>query len=234
MDAAGEQPLVSIIVPVLDEADALPPLLDRLATLAGEPEIVVVDGGSTDASREIVAAHRIGARLVPSARGRARQCNLGAAEAAGEVLLFLHADTVLPADAALSIVRACRDPDVVGGNFVLRFAGADRFSRVMTRWYAIQRRAGIFYGDSAIWVRRGVFERLGGFGTLAIMEDYDLARRLRGEGGTPCLPGPAITSARRWHGLGWRRTLLAWLVIRWLFIAGVPPERLARLYPTAR
>lgn len=234
---SGESPResqVSIVVPVLNEAAALPALLDRLGALEGGPEVVVVDGGSTDASPEIVAGHHLGPRLVRAGPGRARQCDVGAAAARGEVLLFLHADTILPFDAALSVERACLDPAVVGGNFALRFDGADRFSRVMTRWYAIQRRAGIFYGDSAIWVRREVFKRLGGFGSLPIMEDYEIARRLRREGSTPCLAGPVVTSARRWRALGWRKTLVAWLVIRWLYIAGVPPERLVRLYPTAR
>ena len=225
---------VSIIVPVLDEAATLPALLDRLADLRGKPEILVVDGGSTDAGPGIVASHRLGARLLRTGRGRAGQCNAGAAEARGEVLLFLHADTILPPRAVLDVERASAEPGVVGGNFTLRFDGGDRFSRVMTRWYAIQRRAGIFYGDSAIWVRRRTFERVGGFGELPVMEDYELVRRLRREGRTLCLAGPAITSARRWRAIGWRRTLLGWLVIRWLFIAGVPAERLTRLYPRAR
>ena len=233
-DPAAGGPRVSVVVPVLNEAATLPALLARLAELRGDPEVVVVDGGSLDAGPEIVAGHPLGARLVRSQPGRARQCNLGAAEATGDVVLFLHADTILPPNAVLDVARGCRDPAVVGGNFVLRFDGSDRFSRVMTRWYAIQRRAGVFYGDSAIWVRRDAFERMGGFARLPIMEDYELVRRLRKLGRTTCLPGPALTSARRWRALGWRRTLTAWLVIRWLFIAGVPAERLVRLYPTAR
>lgn len=123
---------------------------------------------------------------------------------------------------------------MAGGNFRLRFGGVDRFSRLLTRWYAVQRRAGIYYGDSAIWLRRAAFGRLGGYRELPIMEDHDLARRLGRLGATRCLPGPAITSPRRWQRLGLARTIAAWTVIRWLYHAGAPPARLAALYRHAR
>jgi GT2 family glycosyltransferase len=148
--------------------------------------------------------------------------------------VFLHADTRLPPGAYASLVRTLADRDVVGGNFALRFDGGDRFSGLLGGWYALQRRAGIYYGDSAIWLRRDAFEQLGGFRALAIMEDYDLARRLERAGRTACLPGPAVTSARRWQRAGLVRTIASWVLIRWLFLAGVPPHRLVRLYPTIR
>jgi GT2 family glycosyltransferase len=148
--------------------------------------------------------------------------------------LFLHADTRLPTDACASVTRALAEPAILGGNFALRFDGSDRFSRMLGGWYALQRRAGIYYGDSAIWLRRSAFEQLGGFRPLAIMEDYDLARRLQRAGRTLCLAGPAVTSARRWRRLGLPRTIASWLAVRWLFLVGVPPDRLARLYPNVR
>lgn len=225
---------VSIVVPILDEAAALPGLLDRLAGLRGDPDVIVVDGGSTDGGIEIVAGHPLGARIVKAPRGRAVQCNAGAAAASGEVLLFLHADTTLPPDAIGAITSACADARVVGGNFALRFDGGDLFSRVLTAYYAVQRRWGGYYGDSAIWVRRSIFERMGGFHPMPIMEDHELVRRLRRAGRDVCLPGPAITSARRWQTLGLAKTLFSWSVIRWLYLAGVSPERLARMYPAAR
>jgi hypothetical protein len=123
---------------------------------------------------------------------------------------------------------------VLGGNFALRFDGGDRFSRVLGAWYALQRRAGVYYGDSAIWLRRTSFERLGGFRALPIMEDHDLVRRLECAGRTACLRGPAVTSARRWKRLGLPRTIASWVLIRWLFIAGAPPARLVRMYPHVR
>ena len=223
---------VSIVIPTLREAAALPATLDHLATLEGDLEVVVAYGGSEDGTAQVAAAHpRTDAVVeVGSGGGRARQLNAGAARARGEILVFLHADSRLPAGAhaALSATRAD------GGNFVLRFDGGDRFARVLTGVYALQRRFGLYYGDSSLWVRRETFERLGGFRELPIMDDYDFVRRLERSAATVCLPGPAATSARRWRRQGVFRTVASWLVIRWLFLAGVPPDRLARLYRAVR
>ncbi|MGI8412540.1 MAG: TIGR04283 family arsenosugar biosynthesis glycosyltransferase [Solirubrobacteraceae bacterium] len=227
-------PLVSIVIPVLDEAGALPSLLDRLAALPGSFELIVVDGGSSDGTADHALAHPARPRVVHGGRGRAIQMNAGARSARGDALLFLHADTTLPANAYPTLALALSDPAVLGGNFRLRFDGADRFSRLLSGWYALQRRAGIYYGDSAIWLRTGAFARLDGFKALPIMEDYDLVHRLERTGATVCLPGPVLTSARRWQRLGLTRTIASWVLIRWLFIAGAPPERLARLYPHVR
>ena len=227
-------PLVSVVVPVLDEQVALPGLLDRLAALPGRLEVVVVDGGSRDDTLQVARSHPSRPHVCTSAPGRARQMNCGATEANGDVLLFLHADTRLPDDAYDQVVAALSDPGVQGGNFALRFDGGDRFSRVLGAWYRGQRRAGIYYGDSAVFVRREVFDHLGGFRPLPIMEDYDFVRRLEKRGRTACLDGPAVTSARRWKALGVPRTVFSWVVIRWLFVAGVSPARLARLYRLAR
>jgi rSAM/selenodomain-associated transferase 2/rSAM/selenodomain-associated transferase 1 len=223
--------LVSVIVPTLDEAAALPEQLDHLAALDGLFEVVVADGGSSDGTREIAAAHPFGVRVITTtAGGRAAQMNAGASTARGDRLLFLHADTRLPPTAHRSLMASRAD----GGNFAIRFDGNDLFSRVLGAWYRGQRRLGAYYGDSAIWLQRGTFEALGGFRELPIMEDYDLARRLERRFRTACLPGPVVTSARRWRAIGIPRTVLSWVVIRWLFLAGVPPERLARLYRRAR
>lgn len=227
-------PLVSVVVPVLNEAAALPGLLDRLAALPGRFEVVVVDGGSRDETLALARDHPSRPVVCTAAAGRARQMNSGASAARGNVLLFLHADTALPDDAYPAIVDALRDPRVQGGNFALRFDGGDRFSRVLGTWYRVQRRAGIYYGDSAVFARREVFDHLGGYRPLPIMEDYDFVRRLEKRGRTVCLSGPAVTSARRWRALGVPRTIFSWVVIRWLFLAGVPPARLARLYRPAR
>ncbi|MHB8532882.1 MAG: TIGR04283 family arsenosugar biosynthesis glycosyltransferase [Solirubrobacteraceae bacterium] len=230
----SRRPLVSIIVPVLDEERAITGLLDHLAALPGLLEVIVADGGSGDATRELAAEHPSRPHVLQAPAGRAGQMNAGAAVARGEALLFLHADTRLPADACLSIMAALTEPAIVGGNFALRFDGDDRFSRLLGGWYELQRRVGVYYGDSAIWLRHSAFEELGGFRPLAIMEDYDLARRLQRTGRTLCLAGPAVTSARRWRRLGLPRTIASWVAIRWLFLAGVPSHRLIRLYPNAR
>ncbi len=227
-------PLISVVVPVLNEARGLPSLLEHLSALEGRFEVVIADGGSTDGTPQLACAHPSAPRLVRTSPGRARQMNAGAGQASGEALLFLHADTRLPPDAYRSLSRALADPTVIGGNFELRFDGGDRFSRLLGAWYAMQRRLGVYYGDSAIWLRATTFQRLGGYRPLAIMEDYELSRRLERAGGTSCLPGPVLTSARRWQQLGLMRTIAGWVLIRWLFIAGVSPARLARLYPHIR
>ncbi len=227
-------PLVSVVVPVLDEAAGLPALLDHLAGLPGRFEVIVADGGSRDGTSALARGHRVGATVLATPPGRARQMNAGAAAADGELVVFLHADTRLPADAYASLVAALADFGVGGGNFALRFDGEDRFSRVLGAWYAVQRRGGVYYGDSALWLRASVFAALGGYRELPIMEDYDLVRRLERRGRTACLPGPAVTSARRWRAFGVRRTVLSWVVIRWLYLVGVAPERLARMYRDAR
>lgn len=224
---------MSVIVPALDEARTLPPLLDHLAALDGAFEVIVADGGSRDGTPALARTHGLSPRVVESAPPRWRQQNAAARAARGDVLVFLHADSRLPQSAHASLSRAFK-AGVEGGNFALRFDGGDAFSRALGAWYAIQRRLGIYYGDSAIWLRRSVFDELGGFAALPIMEDYELARRLERRRRTACLPGPAVTSDRRWRRLGIPRTILSWVVIRWLFLAGVSPGRLARLYRGVR
>lgn len=228
-------PLVSVVVPVLDEEAALPDLLDALGALPGRFEVLVADGGSRDATRAVAAAR--GATVVTAPRGRAAQQNAGARAASGDVLVFLHADSRLPAAAYALLVEALRDPAVAGGNFALRFDGGDAFSRVLGAWYGVQRRAGVFYGDSTIWLRPEVFWALGGFPPLPIMEDHALVRAMQRAGRTPCLGGRGVratTSSRRWRASGVTRTVVSWVVIRWLFLAGVPARRLAPLYRSIR
>lgn len=227
-------PLVSVVVPVLDECSTVGDALDRLAGLAGRFEVIVVDGGSRDGTADLADAHRSRPRVLRTERGRARQQNAGAVAAAGELLVFLHSDTRLPREAYSSLVEALRDRGLVGGNFVMSFDGGDRFAQVLGRWYAVQRRLGVYYGDSALWTRAATFSALGGFRPLEIMEDYDFVRRLERLGRTACLPGPVVTSGRRWRALGVWRTVLSWAVIRWLWLAGVPDRTLARLYRQVR
>jgi len=221
-------------VPTLNEARALPGLLDHLAALPGRFEVVVADGASVDGTAGVARAHPAAPRVVEAPAGRARQLNAGAAASAGELLVFVHADSRLPSDAYRSVTAGCRDRRVVGGNFRLRFEGDDLFCRTLASYYRLSRRLGIYYGDSSIFVRREVFERLGGFRELPIMDDYDFARRLERSGPTACLPGPAVTSARRWRRAGIPRTMASWVTIQVLYSAGVSPARLVPLYRRLR
>lgn len=223
--------MLSVVVPTLDEQAQIGPLLD---SLSGFDEIVVADGGSRDATVTVARAHARQPVIVTAAGGRAAQCNAGASAAGGDVLVFVHADSRLPPDAPDALRRACADPAVVGGNFALCFDGGDGFARFLGRLYALQRRLGHYYGDSSLWCRRSAFDALGGYREIEIMDDFDFARRLERLGQTRCLPGPATTSDRRWRSIGIPRTMLAWTVIRWLYLAGVPPRRLAALYRVVR
>lgn len=223
--------LVSVVVPSFDEQAQLPDLFDHLEALPGRWEVLLADGGSRDRTATIAAER--GARVVTAGGGRARQLNAAARAASGELLLFLHADSRLPAGAHASMAAAV-EGGAVGGNFALRFNGCDRFARALTAAYALQRRFGIYYGDSSIWLTRAAFDRLGGYRDLPIMDDYDLVRRLERAGPTACLPGPATTSDRRWRTMGIARTLMTWWLIRLAFLAGVPPARLTRLYRRVR
>jgi len=227
-------PLVSIVIPTLDEQGELPDLLDAIVTLPGLWEAIVADGGSGDETVALARAHATAPLVIEAVGGRAAQLNAGARAATGDVLLFLHADSRLPPDAYASLTDAWRTPGVAGGNFALAFDGGQAFERILGAVYRFQRRRGFYYGDSSVWVRRETFEALGGYREIPIMDDYDFVRCLERSGETRCLPGPATTSSRRWRSMGIPRTVLAWFVIRWLYVAGVPPARLVRLYRIVR
>ncbi|HEX8117043.1 MAG TPA: glycosyltransferase family 2 protein, partial [Pyrinomonadaceae bacterium] len=164
--------LLSVIIPALNEAEAVGETIDAAARAGVGVEVIVVDGGSTDRTAEVASAH--GARVITSARGRGAQMHAGALAARGEVFWFLHADTLAPAGAALCIERALRDPRAVGGNFRVHFDGASGAARFLTWLYPRLRLLGLAYGDSGFFVRRAAYERAGGFRPFPIFEDLDL------------------------------------------------------------
>jgi rSAM/selenodomain-associated transferase 2 len=170
-------------------------------------------------------------RLVTSERGRARQMNAGAAAASGAIVLFLHADTRLPAGFEAAIIHALEDPSVVAGRFDVGFDNPGlAFGMIAGLMNLRSRLTGIFTGDQAIFVRRSVFEALGGYADLPLMEDVELSRRLKRCGRLACLRERVTTSARRWQRDGVARTIgLMWL-LRFLYSGGVSPERLHRWY----
>jgi rSAM/selenodomain-associated transferase 2/rSAM/selenodomain-associated transferase 1 len=219
---------MSIIIPALDEAGRIATTI--AAARAGEPhEILLVDGGSTDDT--VQCARDAGATVANSAPGRARQMNAGAALATGSVLLFLHADTQLPRDYVTAASSALQPPAVAAGAFRFR-VDADFAGRRIVEWTTnLRSRWGQMpYGDQAIFVRRPVFEEVGGFADLPIMEDYDLARRLSRRGRIVTIRQAVTTSARRWCRLGALRTTLINQMILAGFLLRVSPHRLARLY----
>lgn len=226
--------MISVVIPTLNEAAHLPPLLDALAREETSHEVIVIDGGSADSTVEIAKAR--GVRVVQALPGRGRQLHEGARHATGDVLLFLHADTVFPAGGLAAIaVALAEEPRAPGGNFRLLFDGGDGFSRWLEGFYAWIRARGIYYGDSGIFIRRQVYDRLGAVRPIALMEDYDLVRRLENAGETLCIAEPPlITSSRRFQGRHPAAIVLGWLWIHGLFLLGVGPDRLARIYDSKR
>ena len=219
---------LSIIVPVLNEARQIVWRLRALAALrAAGAELIVVDGGSSDDTVMLATTHCD--HVIAAPLGRAAQMNAGAAHARGAALLFLHADTRLPADADRLIVSALATHP--WGRFDVRLTGAHPMMPVIAtamNWRS--RLSGIATGDQAMFVRRSVFEQLGGFAALPLMEDIELSRRLLRVGRPACLAARVISSGRRWrqHGV-WRTIWLMWR-LRLAYFFGADPHRLARAY----
>jgi rSAM/selenodomain-associated transferase 2 len=222
---------LSIIIPTLNEATHIAGAIASARAL--EPtEIIVVDGGSTD---DTLAVARGADQVLTAARGRASQQNIGAAASQGDVLLFLHADCQLETGGLDQISTALADPHCVGGCFRQRIDAAGFRLRWLERGNALRVLLwGLAYGDQGIFVRRDVFDRLGGFPPLALMEDLFFMKRLRREGMVALLAGPLHVSARRWERQGvFRQTTRNWCLTA-LAHCGVSPNRLARFYPHVR
>ena len=227
-EAFGEKAPISVIIPTLDEASALGRTLSG-AFRADGLEIIVADGGSRDATREI--ASTAGAAVLAVAGGRAAQMNAGAMVATGRILLFLHADTLLPDGYADAVRRALESPSTVAGAFRFRTDGSGVALRIAER--ITNFRSAVLhwpYGDQGLFMERRVFEEAGGFGAMPIMEDLDLVRRLRRRGPVVTLGEPILTSARRWRRLGIVRTTFRNQCMIAGYFAGVPPARLYRFY----
>ncbi len=223
---------LSIIVPVLDEAPRIAATLAALAPLRERGcELIVVDGGSSDGT--VAAAQAVCDRVLVSSRGRATQQNAGAAAASGDRLLFLHADTRLPADAD-RLLAAALQSGAVWGRFDVDFDGEVRLPATLRLVaFMMNRRSrltGIATGDQALFMTRAAFDAVGGFPDQPLMEDIEISRRLKRLGPPACLSGRVHTSPRRWlkHGI-WRTIVLMWW-LRFAYWIGVSPQRLARWY----
>jgi rSAM/selenodomain-associated transferase 2 len=226
-------PQISIVIPTLNEAPRLEALIEALQLMGGpEREIVVSDGGSSDETTTI--ARQKGVLVAESARGRGAQLNAGASVASGGILWFVHADARAHRRSLEYLDRCAENSQLCGGNFRLRFDEQTPATRLFARIARQQRRLGLYYGDSGIWVRRAVFDELNGFRNWPLFEDYDFARRLevyarRHGRQTALAPLPITVSSRRFQKNSFG-TLRQWLWLQILFWGGVSPEKLAQIY----
>lgn len=221
---------VSVVIPTLNEVDRLPQLLSVLASELDLREIIVADGGSDDGTQ--VVALQLGAKVISTEHGRGCALRGGAAAASGDILLFLHADSIFPRGGLAAIVGALdRDKRIVGGNFRVVFDVDTPFARRLAAIYAWMRRFSLYYGDSGIFVRRKVYDEIGGIEPMPLMEDYDFVRRLERAGPTCRIDDPPlITSSRRFANRPWPAALWSYTKIHLLYWLGVSPERLASMY----
>lgn len=224
--------MISIIVPVLNEEKTIEGLLLELKALEGDKEIIVVDGGSVDRTAEIAARH---AALIGGVSGRARQMNMGAGAARGEVLWFVHSDSKV-ARKSLYHIETAVDEGCVGGGFSMFFHDYDTpLMRFIARSSNLRaRHVGLYFGDQGIFIKREVFERIGGYPDISIMEDWEMGLRLKKEGRMKLLDACIGTSGRRFKNGGALRTLLFMHKIKLLYILGTPPEKLSGTYRKVR
>ena len=224
--------LISVIIPTLDEEARIPATLLRVCNIQNV-EVIVADGGSHDRTAQY--ATEMGVRVITSSKGRSAQMNAGAEAASGEILLFLHADTLLPDDWAEHVSSVLAQPGTSAGAFEFRLDALLPGSRIIERLANLRsRRFHMPYGDQAIFMKADLFNQVGGFPSLPIMEDFELIRQLQKHGKVRTADVAAITSARRWREEGLLRTTLANQLVILAYTAGFSPSSIKRLRDTAK
>jgi len=224
--------MISVLVPIYNEKEVLSERSAMFQNIAKVAELLFVDGGSTDKSEDIAARY---GRIITSEKGRARQMNAGAREASGDILSFLHADNIVSPETINSIEKAVRENEVIGGCLTQR----NESERPVFRFIEWQgnnraRRTKIFYGDQGIFVRKDVFDQLGGFPDVPIFEDVLFSQKLKQAGKTTVLPDKIRVSARRWEKRGIFKTTLMFNKLLIMFKLGHPLEKIKRLYEDLR
>ena len=221
---------IAIIVPTLNEESQIVAGLKIMQVWRGsECELIIADGGSVD--QTVALAEPLADRVVAAPKGRAAQMNAGAASARSEILWFLHADSLPPDNAIALIQTALADPNRDWGRFDVRLSGPHPALRMVeTLMNGRSRLTGIATGDQGIFVRRAIFEQIGGYPLIALMEDIALSQLLKRHSPPVCLRQPLITSSRRWERGGVFRTILLMWRLRLAYFFGADPDQLARIY----
>ncbi len=222
--------MISIIIPTLNEAGLISDCIRALRAEAPDAEIIVADGGSLDGTKEI-AGGIPGTRIIDAGKGRGIQMNRGAAEATGDILLFVHADTTLETGWSQGLLSALDNATVAGGAFTFSIRGLSWKYRLVEAWVGIRSAlCRLPYGDQGIFIRKNVFAGISGYREIPLMEDVDLISRVRRIGRIVIIDKKAFTSERRWTRKGLLRTALTNQIIMLLYLLGVDPQRLYRIY----
>lgn len=222
--------MISVIIPALNEGDHIAGCIKALKAEDCGCEIIIADGGSTDRTKEVAAGFQ-GVKVISTEKGRGNQMNAGAAEAKGEVLLFLHADTILEEGWATDLLSLFENDSISGGAFTFSIQLPAWKYRLVEAWVKLRfKLCSMPYGDQAIFVRKSTFDEIGGYSNIPLMEDVDLIKRLKKLGPIRMLDKKAITSERRWIKKGLIRTMATNQIIMLLYKLGVNPFKLARIY----
>lgn len=224
--------MISIIIPTLNEGKSIEELLKNLIRLEGNKELIVVDGGSSDKTVSIASKY---AKVLHSEKGRANQMNKGASEARGEILWFVHSDSKIDKD-SLEAIESAIDEGYIGGGFSLYFYDYEttfmKYVSITSNWRA--KYLGIYFGDQGIFIQKNIFNKIEGYADISLMEDWDISKRLGKIGKMKMMNTPIGTSARRFKQGGQLKTHLLMHKIKILYLLGVPPSKLQKIYREAR
>lgn len=225
---------LSVIVPTFNEEKSIAKTLDALLEIENIHEVIIADGGSSDKTIEIVKTFQSVKLIKCNEANRGKQLNAGASAAAGDALWFVHADTIPAKNAAFEIEKSLADGKTIGGNFEIIFGGGGYWAQILSRLYPHLQKIGLIYGDSAIFVRRKIYERAGGFLDLPLFEDVEFYKRLKKCGRFVHLKATVETSSRRFQKRSFIWTFTKWSIFQGLYWFGFPPRILAKGYKAIR